>query len=103
MRMLILGLLLSVFLMGSGASTEGIREARKLQHKADVALSKQQMEIAYHFYSLLAETFPGTRHGRLAKKRVRSIARHLARPSRSPASEDTVSSTTEFFDFLTWP
>lgn len=97
------GLLLGVFALGTGASVDGVQQAREWQHAGDIARAKQQWDAAHVFYSKVAETFPDTQHGRVAARRVRQMRAQMVAPDRSPASEDPLSWVGEFLDFLLWP
>ena len=96
-------LLVGVLFFGTGASTEGIRQAREWQQAADLATANGQPEEAYYFYKRLADTFPGTPHGRVGAKRAQAVRCQLLWPDRSPASENPCSLVGEFVDFLVWP
>lgn len=87
----------------AGEQAAAVARARAWQHAGDIALVKGRLEIAYDFYGRAAETFPGTRHGNLAERRMRRIRAALSRPARSPARENVCTWAGEFFDFLTWP
>lgn len=97
------GLLLGVLALGMGASPEGIQRAREWQHAGDIARARQQWDAAYIFYARVAETFPDTRHGRVAARRVRQMRAQMVAPDRSPASDDPLSWMGELLDFLLWP
>ena len=96
-------LLAGIWTLGTGASVDGVREARRLQHAADLAAAIQDPEIAYTFYEKAALAFPDTRHGQLAASRGQAMKGILKAPARSPTSEDPASWVGELFDFLTWP
>ena len=95
--------LMGVALVGTGASLDGIEQARRWQYQADLALAVGQREVAYSYYQRIAEVFPDTEHGRLAARRARALRRGLLWPDRSPTSEDPGSWFAEWVDFLVWP
>lgn len=95
--------LAAIWMLGMGASTEGIQQARDWQSQGDLALAGKQMPIAYTAYMKIATTFPDTAHGRRAAARARQIRAEMASPERSPASENLFSWIGEIIDFLTWP
>lgn len=98
------GLLLAgVAVLGTGASVEGVKEARQWKFEGDIARTHGQWEAAYLAYARIAEAFPDTRHGRAAAKRARAIEAKMSSPARSPADENPASWLGEFFDFLLWP
>lgn len=96
-------LLAGIWAFGTGASVDGVRDARRWQHAADLAAAIGDPEIAYAFYEKTARTFPDTRHGQLAASRGRAMKGRLKAPARSPASEGADFWVGELFDFLTWP
>ena len=96
-------LLFTGVVLSSGASAGGVGQARDWQYSADVALALGDKEIAYTFYSKIAEIFPDTAHGRLAAARARSLRSAMLRPELSPAKENVGSVLGEIVDFLTWP
>ena len=96
-------LLAGVALLGTGASVEGIKEARQWQYQGDLARAHGQWEMAYLAYRQIADTFPNTRHGKLAAKRARVLEKRMRRIERSPAEEDAGYWVSEIFDFLLWP
>ena len=102
-RVITLGLLLGVFALGTGASTEGVQQARHWQYYADVARAGKLWGPAYAFYSKVAEIFPNTRHGRIAARRARQMRAQMLAADRSPASEDPMSWLGEVIDFVVWP
>jgi hypothetical protein len=95
------GLLLAgIWAFGSGASMDGVREAREWQHAGDVARLFGQDVVAYHFYDKVATTFPGTRHGRFCAKRARATWGQLRALDRTSAlGEGTLA---EAIDFFSW-
>ncbi len=95
--------LAAVLMLGTGASTEGVQQARLWQWEGDVALAGQQWDVAYSSYMKIATAFPDTRHGRRAAARARSIRARMLSPDRSPASENPFSWIGELIDFVTWP
>lgn len=95
--------LAGVMLFGTGASVEGVKEARHWQFEGDIARAHGQWEMAYLGYAKIAETFPGTPHGERAAKRARTIANRMRGPARSLADEDPAAWLWEFFDFVLWP
>ncbi len=96
-------LLMGALVFCTGASVKGIRQARDWQYAGDLAVANKQPVEAYFFNSKIAETLPGTPHARRAQKWTRTLSTRLARPIRSPASEDAGTGMEEFFDFLWWP
>ena len=102
-RWMMLGGLMGICLFGTGASVEGIREARDWQRVADMALIGDRSEEAYCFYARIAETFPGTPHGRAAAKWAKGAKSQLLWPAHSPSRENLCSWTNELIDFFTWP
>ncbi|MBI3318419.1 MAG: hypothetical protein HYZ90_04620 [Candidatus Omnitrophica bacterium] len=98
------GLLLAGALMlGTGASADGMREAREWTYAADLALICRQPVVSYSYYRLVADTFPETRYGRYAAKRARWLGAKLQRRPRSPETEGPGSFIEEAIDFVTWP
>ena len=98
------GLLAGALVLGTGAApTHGVREADRWQREADAARSGKQWDVAYSRYSMLADFFPGTPHGRLGAVRAREMRDWALAPDRLPDSEDPVSWTRETLDFFTWP
>lgn len=87
----------------TGASVSGVRQARDWQHAGDLAVANDQPLEAAVFYRKITQTFPGTSHARRAQKWNRTLNKRLARPVRSPASEDPGRWVEELFNFLTWP
>lgn len=102
-RVIALGLLLGALALGTGASPEGVQQARDWQNAADVARAGEMWDAAYQFYAQVAETFPDTRHGRVAARRARQMRAQMLAPDRSPASEDPVLWVGEIIDFVVWP
>ncbi len=79
---------------------QAIEEARYWQLAGDMALLNEQPQIAYPFYQRLANTFPGTLHGRVAAHRGNVALREMkADASRIPPGEDIKK---EIYDILTW-
>ena len=97
------GLLAAAWLLASGASPEGVEQARRWQYQGDLAQAGGLDEIAYVSYERIHRTFPGTRHGNLAADRMRNLRSQMAWPRQSPAQENPGSWTSEVFDFLVWP
>ncbi len=102
-RVITLGLLLGALALGTGASTEGVQQARDWQYQADVARAGKMWDAAYQFYARIAETFPDTRHGRVAARRARQMRAQMVAGDRPPSSEDPVSFIGEIVDFVVWP
>ena len=102
-RFLSVGWLIAVFLLGTGASTEGARQAREWQHAGDMAMAGGLLLEAHAFYSMAAETFPGTRIGRYAQGKADWTRKRLRAPGRSPTSESFCTWAEEVVDFFTWP
>ena len=99
-----IGLLLAGLVgLGTGASMEGIGQARQWQRQADLAMAVGQWDAAYVFYRRIAEAFPESRHGRRAAGRARVLRERMLRPDRSPGEESPTVWTAELADFLTWP
>ena len=96
-------LLTAVVFLTAGASPNAVQPARRWQHAGDVARAQEQWDVAYLFYSRIAETFPDTPHGRLARNRAVEARFHLLWPMRSPAEDSPASWLGEAIDFLTWP
>lgn len=96
-------LLGGLMILGTGASRDGLWQARQWQHAGDVALAGGQLFEANVFYGRVAETFPGTRHGRRAAGLFRQTQARLAAPARPSASENACSWIGEMIDFVTWP
>ena len=94
---------MGAFALGTGASTQAVDQAREWQHSGDVAQSGRMWDAAYAFYSKVAETFPGTRHGRTAARRAREMRVKMLAPARSPATEDPFSWVGEVLDFIVFP
>ena len=103
LNLLRFGLLSALMVLGTGASTEGVKEADRWLREADLARSGGQWDIAYGRYARTAGTFPGTPHGRVAAGRARWMQDWALSPNRGPASEDPVSLVCELFDLVTWP
>lgn len=102
-RVITLSLLLGVLTLGTGASPEGVQQARDWQSQADVARAGKMWDAAYQYYAQMAETFPGTRYGRLGARRARQMRAQMVTPARSPASEDPGMWLEEIVDFFVWP
>lgn len=96
-------LLVGALVFCTGASVNGVRQARNWQHAGDLALANGQPVEAIFFYNKITETFPGTPHARRAQKWTKTLNARLARPVRSSGSEDPGTWTEELFDFLIWP
>ena len=94
-----LGLLAGLLICGTGASVEGVRQAEEWQRTGDLALMNHQWEEGYIFYSKNVETFPRTRHGRLAAFRGNYVRGKLSNPSQMSIHEDWLG---ELYDILTW-
>lgn len=92
-----------VMMLATGASTAGVNQARDWQRQADVASAVRQWDVAYAAYLKIAETFPGTTHGRAAAARARKIRAAMLSPARPSASDDPGSWIIELVDFLVWP
>ena len=93
-------LLAGIWVFGSGASVDGVREAREWQRAGDMARLFGQDAQAHHFYDKVATTFPGTVHGTYCAKRARATWGRLRAPDRSIALGDN--SIVELIDFLNW-
>ncbi|MBI3333126.1 MAG: hypothetical protein HYZ93_03445 [Candidatus Omnitrophica bacterium] len=96
-------LLAGLMLLGTGASLDGVRQAREWQYWGDVALANGRVAEANIFYGKVAETFPDSPHGRRAAGLFQKTQADLLTPEPSPASEDCASVKAELIDFLTWP
>ena len=96
-------LLLGLVVLGTGASVQGMVAARDLQRTGDIAMGLQQWDVAYSYYTLLAERFPGTPHGRMAELRLKTVRGKLAHPAKPHHMEHPASWLSELFDHLTWP
>ena len=96
-------LLVVAALLTAGATPQAVQQARRWQLAGDVARAHEQWDAAYVYYSLVAETFPDTPHGRLARNRMAEARFHLLWPLRSPAEDSPASWIGELIDFLTWP
>lgn len=96
-------LLMGAVALGTGASTEGVRQAREWQHHGDSARAGRMWDAAHLFYNKVAKTFPDTPHGRVAARRVRQMRAQMVSPARSPASDDPLAWLGELVDFLLWP
>ena len=96
-------LLVGVFTFATGATMDGIREAREWQYAGDIAMAKNQPLVASIFYEKVAKIFPNTAHGRLAQERLSQIRALLREPAVSPAHEPPGTWEKELTDFLTWP
>jgi len=96
-------MLLAILFLGTGASLEGIREAREWEHAGDVAMAGELLPEAYHYYRKVAVTFPETRLGHRALAWAEYTRSRLTKPSRSPNSENPSSWLGEVVDFFTWP
>ena len=97
------GLLAGVLFLGTGASTQGVRQADRWWREAYLAQVHRHWDIAYDRCRTLAETFPGMPHGRTAARTARRMQDWALSPDRASGSEDQASWTCELFDFLTWP
>ncbi len=95
-------LLMGALIFCTGASVNGIRQARDWKWYGDVALANGQPVEAYYFYRKMASTFHGTPYARQAKRWTRPLNKQLLNPARSPA-KDPHPWTGELVDFLTWP
>ena len=98
-----LGLLAGIVMLGTGASPQGVVQAREWQREGDLASAGGLYEVAYVAYEKVAKTFPGTRHGRYAASRARAMQAALRQPARSPASEDARCWSADVVDFFLWP
>lgn len=96
-------LLMGALVFCTGASVDGIRQAREWQWAGDLAVANGHPVEAYYFYQKIADTFPGTPHGRRAEKWTKTMNTRALRPVRSPASEDPGSWVEEVLDFVSWP
>ncbi len=95
------GLLIGVVFFATGASVDGVREARELQLAGDIAKANNQPLVAYQFYEKAARAFAGTPHGQLAKREANKMGAKLAKPARSPAKDGPLCH--ELKDLLCWP
>ena len=102
-RWVTLVLLLGVFALGTGASIDGVQSAREWQHAGDLAEAEKMWDAAYQFYTKVAETFPDTRHGRVAAARAREMRAKMLVPARSSGRGDPVSWFDEILDFVLFP
>ena len=98
-----LGLLAGIVMLGTGASPEAVVQAREWQRQGDITSAGGMDEVAYVAYSKIAETFPHTRHGRVAAGRASEMRARLLTLQRSPASDDPGSWLEELVDFFLWP
>ncbi len=96
-------LLLGAVALGTGASTEAVKQAQEWKRSGDVAQAGQMWDAAYGFYSKIAETFPDTRHGRAAAARAEEMRTKMLAPARSSAREDAFSWIGEVLDFVIFP
>ena len=96
-------LLLGAAVLGTGASTQGLDQAREWQHAGDVAEAGKMWDVAYAFYRKIAETFPDTRHGRTAARRAREMRVKMLAPARPSGREDPFSWVGEVLDFVIFP
>ena len=95
--------LAGMLILGTGAATQGIRQAEQWHREAEVARAVEQWDIVYDRAFVSAQAFPGTPHGRLGVTEAREARDRMINPDRSPASDDPVSWTHEALDFFTWP
>lgn len=98
-----LGLLVAVLLLGTGASSEGVKQADRWLKEGQVAHAVGQWDAAYDAYMKVVQVFPGTPHARLAARMALHMQDWALAPDRSPAAEDPVSLACELFDLVTWP
>ena len=96
-------LLLGAFTLGTGASIDGVQSAREWQHAGNLAEAGKMWDAAYQFYAKVAETFPDTRHGRVAAARAREMRAKMLAPARCPGKGDAVSWFDELLDFVLFP
>jgi hypothetical protein len=96
-------LLVGALTFATGASIDGIRQAREWQYAGDIAMALDQPLVAHVFYEKVAKTFPNTTHGQLAQERLREIRALLREPAVSPAHEPPGTWEKDLTDFLTWP
>ncbi len=95
--------LLGLVIFATGASVEGLQEARRWQRYGDIPTALGQWDAAYVYYRRIAELFPDTARGRYAASRSRRMRSKLLRPERGPGEESGAAWVGEFIDFLTWP
>lgn len=95
--------LLGLVIFATGASVEGVQEARRWQRYADNPIALEQWDASYVYYRRIAEVFPDTTHGRYAASRSRRMRGILLRPQRGSGEETGAAWMGEFIDFLTWP
>ncbi len=96
-----LGLLLGMVMLATGASMDGVREARDWQYAADVAAAMGQPMVAYRFYEKSARVFAGTPHGEWAAQQAMKMKEILEQPAVSPGEDEPW--TVEFLDHFSWP
>ena len=102
-RIGIWGMLLAIVMLGTGASTEGVRQVRDWQHVGDLAMAGELLPETYSFYAKVAKTVPETKLGYRSQKRALWAKARLIKPSRSPDSENLCTWLGEAIDFVTWP
>ena len=95
--------LAGLLLLGTGASSQGVRQAERWQWEADLARVFGQWDVAYDRSAKTAAVFPRTPHGRIAVGRAERARELGVNPNRSPASDDPISWLNEICDFVTWP
>lgn len=95
------GLLIGIVLLGTGASMDGLREARDWQYAGDIAAANGQPMVAYGFYEKSAHFFAGTPHGEWAAQQAMQMKEILKQPAISPGEDEPW--TVEFLDHFTWP
>lgn len=98
-----LACLAGVVIFATGASVEGVQEARRLQRYGDIPTALGQPDAATVYYRRIAEVFPDSPHGRYAASRSRRMRSTLLRPQRGPGEESGAAWVGELIDFLTWP
>ena len=98
-----LGLLVGIVMLGTGASPEGVAQAREWKREGDLASAGGLYEVAYVAYSRIAQTFPNTQYGRVAAIRASEIQDKLLTPQPSPASDEPGRWRQELVDFFLWP
>lgn len=97
------GWMIGLLILGTGASSAGVRQAEQWHREAEVARSLEQWDIVYDRSLWAAQLFPGLPHGRMAVSLARQAKDRMLHPGRSSASDDPVSWVHEAMDLVTWP
>jgi len=98
-----LGWLIGLLVLGTGASSNGARQAEQWHRESEIARTFGQWDIVYNRSLQAIQIFPGMPHARLAARLALQARDRMVHPGRASASDDPVSWTNEILDFFTWP